>query len=353
MNGFRVAYVLRVFPKLSETFVAGELAELSRRGVELRVLSLTEPAEALRHRIVGEAGLDAVTCYEPERFTAELEDFGPHLVHAHFATEATAAARELAATAGVPYTFTAHGYDIYRKPPDDFAARASAAAAVVTVSKANASHIKETFGVSRERLHVIPCGVDVEHFSPNGGPPEPPLVLAVARLNPVKRLDILLDACGLLRDREIPFRCVIVGEGRCRPELERQHRDLGLERIVSLQGAAEHEQVRAWWRRAAIGTLSSEREGMPVALMEAAACAVPVVAPAVGGVPELVEDGVTGFVVSPLDPPALAGGLERLLRDADLRERMGAAARVRALERFSVARQVDSLLAVWWEALAA
>ena len=232
-------------------------------------------------------------------------------------------------------------------------ARAASAVAVVTVSEANASRIEETFGVPRNRLHVIPCGVDVERFSPNEGPPEPPLVLAVARLNPVKRLDVLLDTCALLRDREIRFRCVIVGEGRCRPQLEQQRRDLGLERIVSLAGEAEQEHVRAWWRRAAIGTLSSEREGMPVALMEAAACAVPVVAPAVGGVPELVEDGVTGFVVPPVDPVGLADGLERLLRDPALRRQMGAAARVRALERFSLARQVDSLLAVWWEALAA
>ena len=118
-----------------------------------------------------------------------------------------------------------------------------------------------------------------------------------------------------------------------------------------MPGAAEQSDVWQWWQRAAVGVLSSENEGMPVCLMEAAACGVPVVAPAVGGIPELVSDGETGLLARPNDLESLVAALERLLRDGELRGRLGAAARQRAQEKFSVRHQVDSLLALWSEVL--
>src|SRR5207245_7353722 len=170
----RVAYVVNVFPKLSETFIAWELAELRRRGVEVCILSLRPPDEGRRHEIVREAGLEERVIYDPKEFRAALLEFQPELLHAHFATEPTAAARELAAELRVPFTFTAHGYDIYRQPPADFADRASAASAVITVSEANARYIVKPFGVPTAQMHVIPCGVDADRFSTRGEPREPP-----------------------------------------------------------------------------------------------------------------------------------------------------------------------------------
>ena len=120
MSPQRIAYVLHIFPKLSETFVAGELAELRRRGVAVRILSLLPPRDELQHDLVRRAGLMEITTYESRRFAEVLDEFQPQLIHAHFATEATAKARELAAQRRVPFTFTAHGYDIRRKPPPDF-----------------------------------------------------------------------------------------------------------------------------------------------------------------------------------------------------------------------------------------
>src|SRR6185503_19517130 len=160
----RIAYVLKIFPKLSETFIASELAELRRRGVELQILSLLPPREELRHEVIAGAGLDEIAHYDPSRFPELLKKFRPQLLHAHFATESTTAARELAAGLRVPYCFTAHGYDIHRKPPADFGERAASAGAVVTVSQANAEYIVRTFGVPGSRLRVIPCGVDLQQF---------------------------------------------------------------------------------------------------------------------------------------------------------------------------------------------
>src|SRR5216117_1281038 len=107
------------------------------------------------------------------------------MLHAHFATEPTAAARELAQELRVPFTFTAHGYDIRRKPPPDFAARAGAAAAVITVSQANVRYIAETFGVPPGHIHLISCGVNLDRFHPASKQPdahEAPLIVCVARM---------------------------------------------------------------------------------------------------------------------------------------------------------------------------
>src|SRR5207244_13585822 len=134
----RIVYVLKVFPKLSETFVAEELAELRRRRIELRILSLLPARGGLRHDIFVNAGLEQITSYEPEDFLGIVQEFRPQLLHAHFATEATAMAIELATEQGIPFTFTAHGYDIHRKAPVDFGARAAAARAVATGSQVNA-----------------------------------------------------------------------------------------------------------------------------------------------------------------------------------------------------------------------
>src|SRR5438093_2853027 len=359
----RVAYVINVFPKLSETFIAGELAELRRRGVGLRVLSLRQPVEILRHEFIARAGLDKITCYDPAKFPALLREFKPQMLHAHFATEPTAAVRAVAQELGVPFTFTAHGYDIRRKPPPDFAERVAAARAVVTVSNANARYIVKTFGVPSEHIRVIPCGVDTDRFRPvysrgTAGTrlhsmEDIPWIVCVARHVRVKNLGLLVEACALLRDRGARFRCAMIGDGPLRGELEEQRSRLGLQKIVELAGAREEAEVLEWWRRASVAVLTSENEGMPVCLMEAAACGVPTVATAVGGVSELVADGVTGFLVSPGDTAALAAALQKLLQDFSLAARMGTSARRRAEAHFSVRRQVDCLLALWSELLEA
>jgi glycosyltransferase involved in cell wall biosynthesis len=349
MGPGRVAYVVTTFPKLSQTFVSAELAELRRRGVEVRVLSLRRPDEERCHGYVADAGLLERTVYDPPSFVAVLREFRPDVLHAHFARHATAAARKLSAELGVPFTFTAHGYDIFRRPPAKFAEHAAAAGAVVVVSEAIARYIRDGLGARPDRIHVIPNGVDIERFQPDGQRPDLLCIVCVARLAPVKNLGLLLEACAELRTRGLEFRCAIVGDGPCRDELVAARARLGLDGMVDLVGAAEQAEVLAWWRRATVAALTSESEGLGVSLMEAAACGVPAVATAVGGVPEVVEDGVTGLLVPPGDARALAGALERVLRDPGLAARLGAAARRRAGAHFSLARQVDRLLALWAE----
>jgi colanic acid/amylovoran biosynthesis glycosyltransferase len=347
----RIAYVLKAFPQLTQTFILGELRELRRRSIEVLILSLGSPPETLRHKSVAEAGLDRVTIYDPAQFLPRLIEFRPQLLHAHFATRATAAARSLAKEIGVPFTFTAHGYDIYFAPPKDFYERAVAAAAVVTVSEANRDHITNSFSVPPEYIHVIPNGVDTDFFSPavdpRRGAGQPPLMVCVARHEPVKNLRLLLETCAVLRDREIEFRCVMVGDGAERSDLEAIRRGLNLDHFVEMVGELERGEVRDWWRRADLAVLSSDSEGMPVSLIEAAACGVPAVATRVGGIPELIGDGVTGVLTAPRDPSALANALARMLADPQRAFEMGQAARRRVIDRFSLRLQLDGLIALW------
>lgn len=347
----RVACIVSHFPVISQTFVASELIELRRRGVEVRILALHR-SEEVCHRFIVRAGLPAMITYGRDRFLPALRDFEPDLLHAHFATEATAEARKLAAQLALPFTFTAHGYDIYDRAPEDFSERAAAAAAVVTVSRENARQIVRRFGVDRQRIRVIPCGVNLRRIrrTPAVRPlDEAPAIVCVARHEPVKNLTLLLEALGALRQRGTEFKAVLIGDGSCRNAIEAARRHLGLELHVEIKGASDHDGVLRWWRRASVAVLCSHREGLPVSLMEAAACGVPAVATRVGGIPELVQDGVTGVLTPAGDAPALADGLARLAGDPELRTAMGRAAHQRVEELFSVHRQVDAMLQLWSE----
>jgi glycosyltransferase involved in cell wall biosynthesis len=306
---------------------------------------LLPPRNEPRHNFIESTGLDRLTSYDVSEFGNIIREFQPNLIHAHFAKEATEKARELSLDFGVPYCFTAHGYDIHRKPPRDFYERAMGA---------RARYIHEVFRVPETHIHIVPCGVDTSYFSPapRSDASEPiPLIVCVARHVEVKNLALLLQACALIQRRGIAFRCVMAGDGPIREQLLKQRASLGLDDFVELPGAVEQAEVLKCWQRASVGVLTSDNEGMPVCLMEAAACGVPVVSTAVGGIPELVQDGVTGLLCSRGDAKEIADALELLLGDSELRHRMGAAARVRAEEHFSVVRQVDELQRIWARAL--
>ena len=358
MTAHRIAYVLEYFPNLFQTFVASEIAELRRRGTEMLILSLQDPPDQLRHDFVVNHKLDELTVYGPKGFWGQLKKFRPQLIHAHFTINPTVVARGLAAAIGVPFTFTTHA----EGPPADFAELAASAAAVVTVSEANARYLVRRYGVPREHLCVIPCGVDTACFTPVdrgarssalAAPEEPGTILCVARHHPKKNLSLLLEACATLGARGVKFRCVMIGDGPAHEELIGIRARLKLEPLVEMVGAARQATVIEWLRRASVVVLCSHSEGMPLSLMEAGACELPVVATRVGGIPELVEDGVTGLLTPPGDAAALADALQRLLADPALRATMGQAARRRIAANFSLAAQVDSLQALWSRVLAA
>jgi glycosyltransferase involved in cell wall biosynthesis len=202
-------------------------------------------------------------------------------------------------------------------------------------------------GVGREEQYrVIANGVDVERFAlvPD---PLPNRIVMVGRLAPPKRTDLLVQAFASIRRAHPGAELQIVGEGPDRAEIERQVRELGLGGGVHLIG--ERHDVPELLSRSACFVLASDYEGCPLAVIEAMAAGVPVVATGVGGVPELVEEGRSGFVVPPGAPEALAVAVEAVLADPARARRMGDAGREIARSRLSRERMVGELVRLYGE----
>ncbi len=252
-------------------------------------------------------------------------------------------------------TFTAHARDIYADTqPELLRAETERAQAVVTVSDYNRRYLLSRISPdSNGRVCCIHCGLDLSEFSfqwPRASEPEPPTILAVARLVEKKGVGHLIRAADILRGQGRSFRVQIIGDGDLRQVLENQVAERGLQDRVTLLGAQPHEKVRLAYARASIFVLpclvaaDGDRDGLPVVLLEAMASGLPVVSTSVVGIPELIASERDGLLVPPNDPRALADALARLLVDPDLRDRLARAARAKIEERFSIERSADRLL---------
>jgi glycosyltransferase involved in cell wall biosynthesis len=288
------------------------------------------------------------------RFAREAEQEHVEHVHAHWATHPALAAYVIGHLIGIPFSFTAHAHDIFvdRTMLEE---KLSAASFVAVISSFNREYLVSHYGErSRRNLVVVRCGVDTERFTPEidcSTRREGFRIVCVGSLQPYKGHRVLIDALARLRDRAVPFECVLVGEGAERAAVEEQIRRLDLADRVSLVGALRSGDVLGTVKTADVVVLSSvvvangQMEGIPVALMEALACEVPVVASRLSGIPELVVDGETGLLVDAGDADALADAIERLSRDPALRRQLGAAGRARVLAEFSERANAERLVA--------
>ena len=253
------------------------------------------------------------------------------LVHAHWLLTAA-----VARLAGKPYVVTLHGsgsagrfsdVELARRRPALVRALLRRAGGVICVSETVAAAVRAA-GVEAV---VIPNGVRVPDEP--AAPEEPPRPLYVGRLSPEKNIDTLVEAVGDLG-------LVVAGDGPLR-------------RLVpGALGAVPHAEVERLLERAAVVVAPCEREGFGLAAAEAMAVGRPVVAAAGGALLELVSDGETGLLVPPRDAPALRAAVQRLLADPALRERLGAAARERARERFGWEAVTERTLEVYRQAVA-
>jgi glycosyltransferase involved in cell wall biosynthesis len=173
----------------------------------------------------------------------------------------------------------------------------------------------------------------------------------IGRMTGIKSTDVVLRAFAALRRRGVDAVLCLVGDGPDRDALERRAHELGVMRHCLFLGY--QEEVARFYAAFDAFLLASENEGTPVTTIESLAAGRPVVATRVGGIPDVVEDGVDGFLAEPRDPEGLAERLERLARDPELRARMGRAGRERALERYAVERLVDDVDALYRSLLSA
>jgi colanic acid/amylovoran biosynthesis glycosyltransferase len=269
-----------------------------------------------------------------------------HVHHVNQAADATMLALELERDGGRrrgwTWSFTMHGPDEfsdvqqYRLPEKARSANAIACISDFARSQAMAVLPPDHW----PKLEVIHCGLDPERFRrsvpPRPGGGRPLHVVSVGRMTPVKGHALLVEALARLRDRGRDVTAKLIGDGPLRDELLRRVESLGLDGNVMLPGAIGQDDIRAEYEAADVFVQPSFAEGIPVVLMEAMALEVPVVATRIAGIPELVEDGVSGLVVAPGHVEALADAIERLAEDPALRLELGRRGREKVAREFSI-----------------
>jgi glycosyltransferase involved in cell wall biosynthesis len=391
----RLGYLVKAFPRVSETFILNEVLELERQGFDLRIYSMIDPPERLRHesfqqvrspisylpnpllrslhRVIADhvrqmwrsprayfsALLQAARAgdYELiERFTQagclarRIAEEGVTHLHAGFVHSPGSVAWLTSTMTGVPFSLASHAKDLYHSPLELLQKKLASARVVFTCTRYNIAHIKRMAGGHSVHVRHVYHGTDLSRFQFGPyGQTRPAVVLAVARLVEKKGLDTLVRACARLRDKGYEFRCHIVGEGPLRDSLATLIRDLRLENRVRLEGALDQSEVLAWYRKATVMalpcviTVNGDRDGIPNVLIEAAACGVPIVTTPVSGIPELIEDDVTGLLVPPHEPRELARAIEAMFRSPVLRERLRVNARARVVKVFDVRRNAVAI----------
>jgi glycosyltransferase involved in cell wall biosynthesis len=215
---------------------------------------------------------------------------------------------------------------------------------IVTLSESSRLEIIELLGLDRDRVTVAPPGID-PRFSPGGTRSSTPLVVAVGRLVPVKRFDLLVRALAEAKANRPDLRAVIIGEGYERPALESLRAELGAEEWIELPGRVSDDDLIDWYRRAWVVASSSQREGWGMTLTEASACGTPAVATAIAGHLDAVVQGQSGLLVD--RPEDLGQALARVLSDDVLRNRLskGALSRARWFTWPATARRALEALA--------
>ncbi len=397
-EGSRVVYILRSYPRLSQTFILNEILALERLGVRVQIFPITNPREALvqhdvaevrapahyletalersraaivlEHLLVaasgprrylstlayvlrrrdlatGYAAASRFTCFIEAVYLARLlrrERTGADpstRVHSHFAHDPTLIALLLKRLTGLPYSFTAHARDVFQVPRSALAERIREADAVLTCCHSNLEYLSELAPEERRKLQVLRYGIDLGTFRP-AQPPQAdvPLVVSIGRLVEKKGFGDLVAACRMLKDQGLRFRCVVYGDGPLRDELVEAVTRLGLTGEVTFAGARTQRELQVLLKQAHVFALTpcvtddGDRDGVPNALLEAMACGLPVVTTTVAGIPEVIVHGQNGLLAEPHEVPVIADHLAALLTDPPLRMRLGSSARSEVVANF-------------------
>jgi glycosyltransferase involved in cell wall biosynthesis len=391
-QSLKVAYVLESFPRLSETFIVEEMASLRRCGVGVRAFVLSDGADAPVHPAAQELIDDGcvvrvrapgkgrklrlllgrmISAPAAARRTLRLgkrlsggrwvvtgamelaraiAGFKPDRVHAHFALAPAHWALAAAAWLKTPFSFTAHGHDIFTYPPRDYPLLAQHAQQVITVSNYNRDYLSAQLGVPARKIAVVRCGIDTSRFCCDEkpiSPGRPVVILCVARLHPIKGHAHVLKAAALLQRAQVPLELWLAGDGPLAADLKRMAKSLGLGESVKFLGAQTAPQVLALYEQCHVHVLGSLSEGLPISVVEAMSCSRPVVATDVRGVGELVQDRVTGRLVAPEDPAALSAAVKWIVEHPSETRAMVQRGRRRVLDEFDRARCTRRLIDVW------
>ena len=376
-----LAYILKGYPRISETFISNEILLLERLGFKLRLFPMRKPRESFCHESVKQiqASVDyiptelfldlprliwpnilcaaknpgryrsalaiAARRYRRTRKLATLKHLlqagflvqkhlykDPSIVHlhGHFAHSPTSVTMFAAHLSGLPFSFTAHAKDIYTSHAEQLREKIAKATFVATCTEHN-KHFLENLSDNTTPVHCIYHGINLSLFNnnaPRSMAQSPYQLFTVARLTEKKGLPTVYQALKVLADKDIAFHHILIGDGDDREEILRLIEELGLASHCTWLGTRSHEEVLEYFKKSDLFVLGCEiarngdRDGIPNVLVESLAMGVPAVAPNVSAIPEILVHGKTGLTVEQKDSDALAEAILQLLTDNNLRSEL-------------------------------
>ena len=391
----RIGYVLKRYPRYSETFVVNEILAHEEAGLNLEIFALRPSSDThfqdtiarvrapvtylpapdvlsateFWHELMTAAktlpgwakGLDAArdevarNVYQAALLAVQARAKGIEHLHAHFATSATTVARLAALFAGLTYSFTAHAKDIFHDDVDDgdLLRKIQDASAVVTVSDYNVGFLHDQYGDAASNVQRIYNGLDLSRLPFANPHDRPPCIVAVGRLIEKKGFSDLIDACAELDARQIDFQCQIIGGGPLEEALKTRIRDYGLQHKIELLGPRPQNEVMAHLQEAAVFAApcvvgsDGNRDGLPTVLLEAMALGVPCISTDVTGIPEVIKHNESGILVPQKNAHALSLALERLLSQPQERTRLAQQARRLIESAFDIRHNSAALRSVF------
>jgi glycosyltransferase involved in cell wall biosynthesis len=396
-NKIRIGYILKMFPRFSETFIMNEILELERQGAEVTIFSILPPIDGKFHPRL--SGINAQVHYVPPHRYSEFwkmlrnsngffksrkkgyakalqhalecskdsalkyliragyiadmsRSLNLDLFHSHFASSPTHVAMYTSMMTGVPFSFIAHAKDIYLNNLDRKLLRdlIKYSSLTVTVSDANKEHLKKIAGNHNNgKLVRIYNGLDLDYFKNHSNDRIPNQILSVGRLVEKKGFHILVKAMRILKDRGRNIQCEIIGEGKERAALESRIAKHNLKRTVKLLGPLPQDEVVRKMKQAAVFVLPAivaedgNRDALPTVLLEAMAVGLPVISTELVGIPEILDNGKCGILVAQRDPTALADSIEKLMDNQKLKDRFTQAGIRKVKKDFNVKKNVREL----------
>lgn len=407
-----IGFILKGYPRLSETFITNEILLLEQLGYKLHIFALRNPGEAKVHESVRR--IQARVTYIPDYFWRFFFAFmnaslrlcwrhpllfwsallfavrhsvchfdssttkrffqaaylvqkslpGTDVVHfhAHFSNDPTTVAFFASRLAGMNYSFSAHAKDIYVQERDFLHRKIAQARFVVTCTEHNKNYLSRLGKAGMATTTpIMRCyhGTDLRYFSAAAKPELGvcPRILSVGRLVPKKGFPVLIQALHLLRQRGFDFRCTIIGTGPLENEMRKQITGLSLDNNVELISQMSQNELIKYYHAADLFALACEvqddgdRDGIPNVIVEAMAMEIPVVSTRISGIPECVDHNLNGILVAEKDPTALAEGLARLLSQPAVARQLGRAGRKKIEQDFDAWRNVGQIGAALHQAI--
>ncbi len=380
-----IGYVVKRYPRYSETFIVNEILSHERVGTKIDIFSLRPPNDThfqdiisrvkasvhylpyskykadswlnmmekwviklpgLRRYLSDNLSHNARELLQAAVLAEQVQSLGITHLHAHFATDPAEVTRLAALFSGVPYSFTAHAVDIFHESTctKDLREKFSDAAFSITVSDYNLGYLQQRLGEIPSTIHRIYNGMDLDQFNWQSPLERRPEILGIGRLVEKKGYRYLIDACAILKQKGVNFHCRIIGMGNLSRSLAQQIIDKNVQDVVALTGPLPQNQIRLAIQSAAVFAApciiaeDGNRDGLPTVFLEAMALGTPCVSTDVTGIPEVIKHQQTGYQVPQHDAESLAVAIAVLLVDGQQREHLSRRARRLIEENFDVDR---------------